>query len=276
MPAFFLAHGTPMWIDTPTGHTPAFLNTLGSTLSSSSAPPKCIVICSAHWETEGGIKVTCQDDYTMLYDFYGFPQHYYKVSYPAKGHREVAQRTVALIKEAGFAVAEETSRGLDHGVFIPMMYMFPKCNIPIVVVSLPVTKNPLDYYNLGAALRPLRAEGVLLIGAGYVVHNLKEFQKITSRMGQDKEKSPPQPWASTFGNAVEDAITKPNPSVGRKDLILGIFKHEKFKLANPTHEHFAPLIVAAGAATDDEPARVINQLWTFSLFSDISFQFGST
>ncbi|KAJ1550209.1 hypothetical protein HK405_001147, partial [Cladochytrium tenue] len=125
LPAYFLAHGNPYWLVTPTESGPRFLSKLGRRILQwpAAARPRAVLIVSAHWETSPGLRVTSVQKHKLLYDYYGFPDSFYDIQYPADGEPEVAAEASRLLSAAGFAVANETKRGLDHGAFTPLLYL---------------------------------------------------------------------------------------------------------------------------------------------------------
>ncbi|KAJ3220174.1 hypothetical protein HDU67_005500 [Dinochytrium kinnereticum] len=275
-PTYFLCHGSPNWLVEPTAPGPSFLKSLGKKILASLSPPSCLVVISAHWETDREIRVTTRENHgKLLYDYYGFPAEYYDIEYPAKGHPEIAEKAKGLLKAKGFAVKDEVARGLDHGVFTPLIYMFPKQEIPVVVVSLPVTNDPNNYYKLGEALRPLRDEGALIIGGGMITHNLNEFrnQMRSGRIPAPSSTSS-ETWATEFAKAVEDALTISSNEVERKKAILKTFNHQYYSKSHPSPEHYAPVLVAAAAAGDDKASK-IHSSWSMGVFTEDSYMFGS-
>ncbi|KAI8834908.1 Extradiol ring-cleavage dioxygenase, class III enzyme, subunit B [Chytridium lagenaria] len=239
-PTYFLCHGTPNWLVQPANPGPTFLNSLGAQILASPSLPRCILMVSAHWETKGEVRITGRAEHgKLLYDYYNFPKEYYDVEYPAKEIRRLRPR-------------------------------FPKQEIPVVVVSLPVTNNPEDYFRLGDALKPLRDENVLIIGGGFLTHNLSEFR---NQMMFVTGTSPTEQWASGFIQAVEDAVLTPTNDQDRRKGLLNTFSHKFYTKSHPTPEHYAPLLVAAAAAGSD-PAKLIHSSWEMGIFSEDSFVFG--
>ncbi|KAJ3025781.1 UNVERIFIED_CONTAM: hypothetical protein HDU68_006688 [Siphonaria sp. JEL0065] len=272
-PTYFLAHGNPLWLIEKTGAGPTFLKALGKQILKSPVPPKTILMVSAHWETSPAIRVTTTEKHTLLYDYYGFPKEFYNVKYPVEGDPVVANEAIELLKKAGFKVQAETERGLDHGAFTPLLYMFPNQELPVVQVSLPSTNKSEDYYRLGQALAPLRSQGVLIIGGGYLLHNLRlMIPKLTQN---PQETDPKLPWAEDFVNATRKAVLENAGGSERKNAVLGLFKRESYFTAHPTPEHFAPLVVAAGAAADrDDKADLVHEYWLGGIEAQDSFRFG--
>ncbi|KAJ3154999.1 hypothetical protein HK101_001565 [Irineochytrium annulatum] len=247
---------------------PRFIASLGEKLRSSTNPPTSIVMVSAHYETKGGVTVSTNEKWGMYYDYYGFPNELYEIKYPARGHPALAQRALSLLSTAGISATPEHKRGLDHGSFTPLLYMYPEADIPVVVVSLPVTTDPREYYALGKALQPLRDEGCAIIGGGMMTHNLGEMRGRFGTPEQDKV----EPWAKNFVDDVERAVLS-NTGEARLDALVRAVKSPNYSKNHPTPEHFAPVLFAAGAAGEDE-ARLIHQSWSIGIFSEDSFVFG--
>ncbi|KAI9325925.1 Extradiol ring-cleavage dioxygenase, class III enzyme, subunit B [Zopfochytrium polystomum] len=280
-PVYFVSHGNTSWIDAHEDSAVQFLRNLGSSVQAgvgfgafAEFPiPKAILILSAYWETKSTIRVTTAAQHSLNFD--GCRDLNNKVTYAVPGDPSLAATVIELVKSAGFAVEEESARGLDHGAFVPLMQMFPSCSIPVVAVSLLATKKPADLISLGTALKPLRSDGVLIIASGALIHNPKELAKAT-RLGV-KVDAPVQPWAARFVKMVEDAVV-PNggEEPGRGDRVLDVYGNSNFKLAQPTWEHFAPLAVAVGAAGDEDSAELLFSRWSLGHISDDCFGFGMT
>ncbi len=223
LPTLFVAHGSPMLaLDKEKG--------ADYTRWAESLPrPEAILIMSAHWVTRYPVLgTTTKRD--LIYDFGGFPEKLYKIVYPAARAPYLAEKVKNLLSEK-FRTAQMESRGLDHGVWVPLYHMYPSASIPVLQISLPLDESLLD---LGKTLSVLRDEGVLIIGSGVVVHNL-------GRMNMEPEAKPEQ-WALDFDQWVETALLKGDDLSNYKE------SSPQFDLAHPTPEHFLPLLFAAGAA----------------------------
>lgn len=230
MPSIFIAHGSPfllddqVWVDD--------LNTWAKEMPK----PKAVLMLSAHWE-EKPVTLGATTTVPLVYDFYGFPSEYYRVRYPAPGAPELAQRVRELLAGSQ-PVEEEPDRGLDHGAYIPMVAMYPDADVPVLQVSLPTMDAP-TLFDLGRKLAPLRDEGVLIVGSGFLIHNLRMMQRGPN---------PQTPgWADEFDLWTKDVIER-----GDVDRLLGYRQTAPdVALALPTHEHFVPVVVAMGASVDD-------------------------
>jgi 4,5-DOPA dioxygenase extradiol len=230
MPSIFLAHGSPFLLDDPqwVGELHAWAEALPR--------PTAILMLSAHWE-ERPITLGATRPVPLVYDFYGFPRKYYDVRYPAAGAPDLARRVRALV-EPTQPVVEDPTRGLDHGAYVPLIAMYPQADVPVLQVSLP-TMNPAELFELGRTLAPLRHEGVLIVGSGFLIHNLRAM---------DLGPKPPTPaWAAEFDSWAADALA-------RKDADAFIDYRRRapgVRQALPTQEHFVPAIVALGSAASD-------------------------
>src|SRR5689334_24701155 len=179
LPTLFIPHGVGpcVFMDPPPGDPhawdsmAAYLRGIAASLH---VRPKAILVISAHWETARPT-VGSGTRPPMLFDYYGFPEHTYKLEYPAPGSPELASRVRALLAGAGIASDEDSARGYDHGVFVPFLLMFPDADVPVVQLSLRADLDPAAHVAIGHALAPLRDEGMLIVGSGMSYHNLRRF-----------------------------------------------------------------------------------------------------
>jgi 4,5-DOPA dioxygenase extradiol len=253
VPSIFLAHGSPILLtDRP---WMSELNLWASKLPR----PKAILMLSAHW-LDKPVTLGATTPVPLVYDFYGFPAEFYKTQYPSPGAPALAARVRALLG-AGQTV-DEPARGLDHGAYVPLVAMYPDADVPVLQASLP-SLAPTELLALGKALAPLRREGVLIVGSGFLTHNLR-------RMSFDPNAPTPQ-WAAEFDAWTGDVLA-------RKDVDALMTYREKAPGVNeslPTHEHFVPVIVALGAALDDAPAVTFPITgWAYGSGTKRSVQFG--
>ena len=225
MPVIFAAHGAPILLDDPVwvSELEAWAKALPR--------PKSILMISAHWEASP-TTLGATTPVPLVYDFYGFPPKYYQTRYPAPGATALAARVRELLGKQGLPVADDPQRGLDHGAYVPLVAMYPKADIPVLQLSLPAL-DPALLVRLGQALAPLRDEGVLIFGSGFLTHNMA----FAFRPGIPA-------WARAFDDWVADALTRFDVEA------LKTFQTSApdARLALPTWEHFAPLLVAVGAA----------------------------
>ncbi len=251
MPVLFQAHGAPPLLDDP-GWI-AELAAWGQALPR----PKAIVVVSAHWEARP-LSIGAIQPIPLIYDFYGFPEKFYRLQYPAPGAPAIAQRIRDLMAGANIACVDEPTRGLDHGTYIPLMCMYPDAKTPVLQISLP-SEDPAELFAMGQALAPLRQEGVLLIGSGFLTHNLRAL-RLTQTPG----------WASDFDAWSADVIARHDV-----DALLDYRKRAPGVLESlPTHEHFVPVIVAAGAAGASPVTFPITGFWWGGAMTRRSAQFG--
>lgn len=227
-PVGFVAHGAPLLaLDAEKG---APLGAWGRGMPR----PRAILAVSAHWEAAPPALGPTRP-VPLIYDFRGFPEALYRVQYAAPVAPELAERVTALLGGPA-AVRVMPERGLDHGTWVPLKWMYPEADVPVLQLSLP-TEDPAALIALGRRLAPLRAEGVLVLGSGNITHNLRRV---------DWQNGPPPDWATDFDSWTADVLT-------RFDLdALAQYRTRApgVELALPTHEHFTPLLVAAGAASE--------------------------
>lgn len=217
----------------------AFLKGIQGTLPSR---PRAIVLVSGHW-LEPHFSVTGHARPELIYDYYGFPPHTYELKYPAPGRPELAARVTELLTNAQLPCAEDPQRGFDHGMFIPLLLMYPGADIPVVQLSLRNDLDPAAHLKVGAALAPLRDEGVLIVGSGMSFHNMRGFGD--PRFG---------PVSDEFDRWLTAAVALTGAQ--RVQALTHWDQAPGARLSHPlrAEEHFIPLLVAAGAAAD-EPGR---------------------
>ena len=231
LPTLFLSHGSPMMALAECAST-RFWQTLGATLPR----PRAILMVSAHWDTTRPAISTSERPET-IHDFYGFPQPLYQLAYPAPGAPARAQRVAGLLDRAGLGPAALGARGLDHGAWAPLRFMYPAHDIPVTQLAVQSTLGPAHHYAMGQALAQLTSDDVLIIGSGGISHNLRE-------MGSVPQGSPPPVWVSEFVAWVRDAIERAD-----HQALIDYAKRAPHAMRNhPTDEHFLPLFVALGAA----------------------------
>lgn len=242
MPALYLSHGAPPLADDPVW--PAQLAAWSADLPR----PKAILVVSAHWE-EAPLALGATTTVPLVYDFWGFPEHYYQVRYAAPGAPELADSVRKLLRGAGTPVQDIPDRGLDHGAYVPLVEMFPAADIPVLQVSMP-TLDPVELLAIGRKLAPLRDEGVLIIGSGFFTHNLAGLRHAGPR---------PPSWSSEFDDWGHRALEAQDI-----DALLD-FEHKSpvGRLAHPRTEHFAPLFVTLGAAESELGSQrsIIDGFW---------------
>jgi 4,5-DOPA dioxygenase extradiol len=253
MPALYLSHGAP-----PLADDQVWTKQLAG-WSAELPRPAAILIVSAHWE-EAPLALGATTTVPLVYDFWGFPEHYYQVTYPAPGAPELAEQVRKLLHSPKHPVHQDPARGLDHGAYVPLVEMYPDADIPTLQISMP-TLDPTGLFEIGRRLAPLRDAGVLIIGSGFTTHNL--------RMMYPSPDATPPSWSSEFDDWVKRAVADRDV-----DALLD-FAHQApaSRLAHPRTEHFAPLFVTLGASVDalERDRSVIDGYW-FGL-SKRSWQF---
>ncbi len=200
--------------------------------------PKAILCISAHWMTEGSW-ITAMKQPKTIHDFYGFPKPLFEIQYPAPGDPELADRICSLIEEPKLHPDKEIW-GLDHGTWSVLRHVFPEAKIPVLQLSLYMAKPPEYHYQLGTQLRQLREEGVLIVGSGNVVHNLKEINWETH--------SPPYDWAVRYDTWIKEKLLTRDFSALTHDFL----KSDDGRLSNPTMDHYYPLLYAIGASEEED------------------------
>ncbi len=227
MPVIFAAHGAPVLLDDE-----VWMAELAG-WAKAMPRPAAILMISAHWEqrptTLGATRTV-----PLVYDFSGFPARYYETKYPSPGAPELAGRVRGLLDARGIPWSDDEGRGLDHGAYVPLVAMYPEADVPVLQVSMPAL-DPRELVALGRALAPLREDGVLVFGSGFLTHNMR----YAFRPGIPS-------WAREFDAWAEEAL-----------LAFDVDLLEDFRrrapapdLALPTWEHYAPLLVSAGAAAE--------------------------
>jgi 4,5-DOPA dioxygenase extradiol len=220
--------------------------------------PKAILMISAHWE-QRPVTLAATTPVPLIYDFYGFPERYYQIKYPAPGAPELAARVKTLLGSTQ-PVADAPDRGLDHGAYVPLIAMYPGANVPVLQMSIP-TMDPKELITLGRALAPLRNEGVLIVGSGFLVHNLRALRSPGNVPS----------WAAEFDAWAGQALEKRDVDalVEYRRIAPGV------DMALPTHEHFVPVLVALGASVDRTEPKSFPIMGTwFGAFTRRSVQFG--
>ncbi|SEQ26692.1 4,5-DOPA dioxygenase extradiol [Lentzea xinjiangensis] len=247
----YLSHGAPPLADdeTWTGELEAW--------SAALPRPEAVLVVSAHWE-EAPTTIGATETVPLLHDFWGFPRRYYEVTYEAPGAPALADDVRKLL---GGHVEQDAARGLDHGAYVPLKEMFPGADVPVLQMSLP-TLDPRELHAVGRKLAPLREGNVLIVGSGFMTHNLS---CVHFSRGPDYE---PPSWSKEFDDWAHRQLAD-----GDVDALLD-FQHKApaAGIAHPRTEHFAPLFVALGAASDEKARTSVEGFW-YGL-SKRSVQFG--
>lgn len=229
MPALFLAHGSPFLLDDA-----AWVRELAG-WAGTLPRPTGVLILSAHWEQQP-VTLGAVTPVPLVYDFHGFPSKYYDVRYAAPGAPALASRVRELLSPAQ-PICEAPDRGLDHGAYVPLLGMYPRADVPVLQVSLP-SLEPTVLFELGRALAPLRDEGVLIVGSGFLTHNLR-----AADFGPD---AVTPAWAKEFDAWAAEALARQDVDamLDYRRLAPGV------RFALPTHEHFVPVLAALGSAVE--------------------------
>lgn len=261
LPVYFISHGGGPWPYIPAmqaGNT-ALAASLADIPKQIGRKPKAILMVSAHWETRGAFGVTTSPQPSMLYDYYGFPEHTYQIQYPAPGSPDLAQRVQQLLSDAGLPVAADPERGFDHGAFVPAFVMYPEADVPMVQLSIDAGYDPALHIALGRALSPLREEGVLIIGSGLSYHNLRQIYGGGAAA------------SAQFDAWLQHAMLG-SPLSQRTELLQEWAGAPAARLAHPREDHLIPLMVAVGAAEHDAATCVYHENQAFAGITASSFR----
>ncbi len=237
MPVLFVGHGSPMNAIEDNTWSRAFRD-LGRALPR----PRAILAVSAHWYVAGTFTTATERPET-IHDFGGFPDALYRVQYPAPGDPALARRTAALLGDRGATAATEW--GIDHGTWSVLVHVRPEADVPVVQLSIDGRLPTAEHLAIGRALAPLRDEGVLVLGSGNVVHNLRHAFGAWRR----GETATPD-WARTFDDDVAAAVAARDG-----DALVRLLDSERGRLAAPTPDHYLPLLYVVGAGRPDDPVR---------------------
>ena len=251
MPVLFLAHGAPPLLDDV-----EWVKQL-ATWAAALPKPRAVLMVSAHWAVLPAA-IGATTPVPLVYDFYGFPRHYYEMTYPSPGAPELASRVESALQSSSIPYARVEDRGLDHGAYVPLMCMYPAADVPVLQVSLPGL-DPKAVFDFGRALSPLRDEGALIIGSGLLTHNLREGFGGTAQ------------WARDF-----DAWARERLEARDSDALIDFRSKAPAAARNhPTIEHYVPVLLALGAASPSEkPSFPIEGWWGPTSFTKRSVQFG--
>lgn len=243
-PTLYIPHGGGpcFFMDDPSDMWKGMEQFLRGVLSTLPERPLAILVISSHWE-EPQFMFGANPAPPLIYDYSGFPEHTYKLSFPAPGSPELAAQAQALLEQAGIEAGEDEMRGLDHGVFVPFLLITPEADIPVVQMSLKKGLSPAEHIKAGRALAPLREEGVLIVGSGMSYHNMRGFS--------------PQfkPVSEQFDAWLTDSVCNSTGDARAKKLEQWE-QAPNARLCHPREEHFISLHVAAGAAYDEHATHI--------------------
>jgi aromatic ring-opening dioxygenase catalytic subunit (LigB family) len=263
LPTYFISHGGGPWPWVPEmrSHYAQLEAALADMPRQIGRKPAAVLMVSAHWE-ESSFTVQSNPQPPMLYDYGGFPPHTYSVRYDAPGAPALAQRVHGLLQSAGLPAGIDAQRGFDHGMFSPMVAIYPQADVPTVQLSLLRGLDPAAHLALGRALAPLRDEDVLIVGSGLSYHNLRAFG--------------PQAAAPSraFDDWLQTAVVGSAPAA-RMQALLDWQAAPAARLAHPREEHLLPLMVAVGAAEQDDAVRIYHEAAFMGGLSVSSFRLGA-
>ena len=239
LPAFFIGHGSPMNVIRRNRYTEDLERT-----SSQLPLPQAIVVISAHWLTRGTL-ITAAENPEQIYDFYGFPPELYQIDYRAPGSPPTAELVVKTV--GNNLIKMDQKRGIDHAAWAVLKFLYPRQNIPVLELSLDMEQDPSFHFELGKKLASLRSKGILLIGSGNIVHNLREMEY--------DEQVEPYDWAVEFDQFARDSIENKN--------FDGLIHYQNYGApalrAIPTSEHYLPMLYTLGMMQEDERATFIHE-----------------
>jgi len=256
MPTLFISHGAPTLALEKDNPTADFLRGIAANL----AKPKAIVVASAHWETESPM-VNGAGRPRTIHDFRGFPKELYQIYYDAPGNPKLAGMVKNLLGDAGLNAGIDPGRGFDHGVWSPLMLIYPKADIPIVEISIQPQQDARWHYKIGEALAPLRQENILIIGTGNLTHNLREA------MSGNHAKAPA--WVTDFSEWIATKVAE-----GDTESLIEWQKLAPHARENhPTPDHFLPFFVSLGAAAKPLKAKRLHNEVAMGVLAMDAYEF---
>lgn len=262
LPTLYIPHGGgPCFFMDPPPDYPHMWDGLGAYLrgidAGLGARPKAVLVISGHWETPEPT-VNIAEKPKLLFDYHGFPEHTYRLKYPVSGAPDLEPRVRALLADAGFELGVDSKRGLDHGVFVPFLLIYPNADVPIMQLSLHQSLDPAMHIAIGRALAPLRDRGILIVGSGMSYHNLAA---MFSGRGAEA--------AAAFDAWLTEAVRDPKT---REERLTAWRSAPGGRESHPRAEHLIPLMVAAGAGNGDAGVRTFGESIAGKAIS--GFQFG--
>ncbi len=259
MPSFFIAHGSPLIAIEDNEYT-QFLQTLGGTFPK----PAGVVLFSAHWESTVQL-VSDVKEYDTIYDFYGFPEEMYNIKYPAKGSPTIVKYIEEMFAANEIPFETETKRGLDHGAWVILKFLYPNGEIPVISMSVNPSVTPEEQYKIGQSLAELRRKDILIIGSGGTVHNLRALRRTETSGNVD-------PWALEFDNWL--AMNLSNWDLNKLFKYDSLAPHADYAVPRYGNEHFIPIFYAMGAADHERTAKLIHRSFRYGNLSHSVWQFG--
>ena len=257
MPVLFIGHGSPMNAIEDNEFVQEFRNQ-----AKKLQKPKAIIVISAHWETRGTF-VTSMENPRTIHDFGGFPKELYEEQYPAPGHPTLARELTDIVDPKG-TIQTDDKWGLDHGAWTVLKHFFPDADVPVIQLSLDYTKPAKYHYELAQQLKNLRKKGILIVGSGNIVHNLRKvaWNKINEPYAYD--------WAEEANSKMKEWIASEN----HQALIDFENQGKAFDLAIPTAEHYLPLLYTLGLKDENDETLLFNDQPLGGSLSMTSFKFG--
>ncbi|OXM83299.1 DODA-type extradiol aromatic ring-opening family dioxygenase [Paenibacillus rigui] len=253
-PTMFVAHGTPSLALENNAYT-RFLRNVGILLPK----PQAIVMISSHWE-HSTVQISSAPQLETMYDFFGFPEPLYDITYPAKGNLPLSLDIQQLLGAEGIDCELNERRGLDHGAWSVLRFMYPEADVPVVALSFNPRLVPEEQYRFGRALMPLREKGILILCSGGTVHNLAKLQWET--VGGEG-------WAMAFDRWLAEHI-----QVWDQEALFDYERRAPYVSdAVPTHEHLLPLFISMGAADVKRKARLLHQEYQYRTLSLAAWMF---
>ncbi|UOO81950.1 4,5-DOPA dioxygenase extradiol [Uruburuella testudinis] len=240
MPAIFIGHGSPMLALEDNPFTPQWRRA-----AQQMPKPEAVLVVSAHWVSDG-VTETTADAHELIYDFYGFPKALYQVRYPAKGSRQLAEQVQQQISQP--AVAADNKRGLDHGTWAVLKHMYPQADIPVVQLSLDANLSMQQHIELAKQLKPLRKQGILILGSGNLIHNLR----LMDRQRAD------EPFAYDWAVRAQEILLALVKSGDLDALANYRALGGDVQKAIPTAEHYLPLLYILALQENDDALDIFN------------------
>lgn len=253
-PVLFLSHGAPLLAVQENAATAAW-RTIGATLPR----PRAVLVASAHHDTPGPA-LTAHAHPETIHDFGGFPPELYAIEYPAPGAPGLAEELRAHLAEAGFAAQLDHGRGIDHGVWVPLLRLFPSADMPVVSISVDSRRDARWHFALGQSLAALRDSGVLIVGSGSLTHNLRALDWRA-------QTSSGTPAARAFADWSLEQL-----AAGRTGALLEWEAAPQARFNHPTVEHWLPFLVALGAASDAAPPEVLAAEFEYGALAQHAFR----
>lgn len=256
MPSYFFAHGAPSIVLEDHAY-----NDFLKGFAAAHPRPRGIIVFSAHWEEPVQAVSGVAGTYDTIYDFGGFQPELYQMKYPAPGDVALSKEIRRLFNNQEIASVVDVKRGLDHGAWAVLKLIYPDADIPVVALSVNRHLSNEQQYNIGKALHELRQQGILIMGSGGTVHNLRQVK--WNQPGVDS-------WAEKFDHWLEEKLTGWDTEA--------MFRYEEMaphaRQAVPTNEHFIPLLLAMGAADDAKQAKLLHRSYQYGNLSLSCWEFG--